>query len=104
MSRPKPRETFWCERHRMPAPWPTSCGAYTLQTVDPCKVVVLGEWVRMADLDEFEPRAALVAAVSDNCHAGLDGDCSWEDCPQLRDGEPLTSGRDCPLWQIPEEW
>ena len=31
------------------------------------------------------------------CHAGSDGDCSWSDCPQLRDGEPVKSGRHCPL-------
>jgi len=31
------------------------------------------------------------------CHAGSDGDCSWAECPQLRDGEPIKSGRHCPL-------
>lgn len=31
------------------------------------------------------------------CHAGQDGDCTWEGCPQLRDGEPMKSGRHCPL-------
>ncbi len=31
------------------------------------------------------------------CHAGRDGDCSWEDCPQHRDGEPKATGRHCPL-------
>lgn len=31
------------------------------------------------------------------CHAGRDGDCTHPDCPQLRDGEPVRSGRDCPL-------
>ena len=31
------------------------------------------------------------------CHAGQDGDCVWEGCPQLRDGEPAKSGRHCPL-------
>ena len=34
---------------------------------------------------------------SDKCHAQKDGDCEWEECPQLRDGEPVKSGRDCPL-------
>ena len=33
-----------------------------------------------------------------NCHAGKDGDCEWRHCPQLQDGEPKPSGRDCPLW------
>lgn len=31
------------------------------------------------------------------CHAGSDGDCSWTDCPQTRDGEPRRSRRHCPL-------
>lgn len=33
----------------------------------------------------------------DTCHADRDGDCDWEGCPQLRDGEPKKSGRHCPL-------
>lgn len=31
------------------------------------------------------------------CHAGMDGECTWEHCPQERDGEPAKSGRSCPL-------
>lgn len=31
------------------------------------------------------------------CHAGRDGDCTWKDCPQNRDGEPKRSRRHCPL-------
>lgn len=31
-----------------------------------------------------------------HCHAGRDGDCDWQDCPQERDNEPKTSGRYCP--------
>jgi len=31
------------------------------------------------------------------CHADRDGDCTWEGCPQLRDGEPEKTGRHCPL-------
>lgn len=46
----------------------------------------------------METRAALAAAApSAGCHAGNDGDCSWSACPQLRDGEPASSGRHCPL-------
>jgi len=33
----------------------------------------------------------------EQCHAARDGDCIWKNCPQLRDGEPRASGRDCPL-------
>lgn len=37
------------------------------------------------------------------CHAGSDGDCSWPECPQTRDGEPAKSGRACPLpWRSDE--
>jgi len=25
-----------------------------------------------------------------------DGDCTWAECPQLRDGEPAKTGRHCP--------
>lgn len=31
------------------------------------------------------------------CHAGRDGDCIWSGCPQLRDHEPIETGRHCPL-------
>jgi len=38
------------------------------------------------------------------CHAARDGECGWEHCPQLRDGEPAKSGRTCPLpWQEKDE-
>lgn len=31
------------------------------------------------------------------CHADRDGDCHWAWCPQLRDDEPESTGRHCPL-------
>lgn len=31
------------------------------------------------------------------CAAGRDGECFHSQCPQLRDGEPVKSGRHCPL-------
>lgn len=31
------------------------------------------------------------------CQAGRDGECKFSDCPQLRDDEPIRSGRHCPL-------
>lgn len=31
------------------------------------------------------------------CHAARDGECHWAVCPQLRDGEPVATGRHCPL-------
>lgn len=33
------------------------------------------------------------------CHADDDGYCDWKECPQLRDDEPATTGRHCPLDQ-----
>ena len=38
-----------------------------------------------------------VEDTNDNCHAGKDGDCTWKNCPQIKDGEPQKSGRHCPL-------
>jgi hypothetical protein len=32
-----------------------------------------------------------------SCRGGKDGECIWEKCPQLRDGEPDRSGRHCPM-------
>lgn len=31
------------------------------------------------------------------CHAHRDGECWWDSCPQLRDGEPKATGRHCPI-------
>ncbi len=45
-----------------------------------------------------EVEAMAKAAEVPNCHAGQDGECNWQHCPQNRDGEPATSGRSCPLW------
>lgn len=36
------------------------------------------------------------------CEGASDGECNWEQCPQLIDGEPERSGRHCPL-DLPEE-
>lgn len=33
----------------------------------------------------------------EGCHSGRDGECSWKQCPQLRDNEPAQGGRHCPL-------
>jgi len=59
-----------------------------------------------------ERAVAVLAALRDHapsyievrtseCHAGSDGDCSWSGCPQPRDGEPVKSGRHCPLDALP---
>lgn len=31
------------------------------------------------------------------CKAGQDGDCNHPLCPQIRDNEPETTGRHCPI-------
>lgn len=31
------------------------------------------------------------------CAAGRDGECHHKDCPQLRDNEPMATGRHCPI-------
>lgn len=36
-------------------------------------------------------------ATGERCHACRDGDCIDDRCPQNRDGEPVKSGRHCPL-------
>ena len=46
--------------------------------------------------------------VFGHCRSGKDGDCFWEHCPQVRDGESYKSGRHCPhdiAWADEEtEW
>jgi hypothetical protein len=37
------------------------------------------------------------------CHATLEGECQWNHCPQVRDGEPMHTGRTCPLPWMDEE-
>lgn len=50
---------------------------------------------------EWEARQSRRAYYEDEratqCRAGSDGDCSWGSCPQERDGEPMATGRHCPL-------
>jgi hypothetical protein len=60
-----------------------------------------------ACLEELEPGRARATPPSTGekpaarpltrCAAGRDGDCSHERCPQNRDGEPLATGRHCPI-------
>lgn len=45
-----------------------------------------------------------IGAVMSYCHADCDGDCEWQHCPQLRDGEPSKSHRHCPLDRNAERW
>lgn len=62
-------------------------------------------WMTAINVDPIHVFRAMVAASPaapegakpERCHAGRDGDCIHKDCPQLRDKEPATSGRHCPL-------
>ncbi len=35
--------------------------------------------------------------MAETCHADRDGECIWDACPQIRDGEPAKTRRHCPL-------
>lgn len=46
----------------------------------------------------YAERAAAHEETILGCHAARsDGECIWAKCPQLRDNEPATTGRHCPL-------
>lgn len=47
--------------------------------------------------NEGESSASPMWTDTDRCQAMRDGDCNWPECPQNRDGEPMRSGRHCPL-------
>lgn len=55
--------------------------------------------------NERTKRAALEAIAArrndrtfvNQCRASLDGECGWSECPQIKDNEPRTTGRHCPL-------
>lgn len=52
----------------------------------------------MMKLSFDRPKKAAWEPPETHCHATRDdGDCSWKDCPQLRDGEPANTHRHCPL-------
>lgn len=43
--------------------------------------------------EQQRPRSPTLSA----CQAGMDGECNDTRCPQERDGEPIKTGRSCPL-------
>lgn len=49
---------------------------------------------------------AVLGSALSMCKAGRDGECFHSLCPQLKDDEPLKSGRSCPLphWSQDDEW
>lgn len=71
-----------------PAPRPVTCDVKVDEPdLDP------GPWMpgTWADRREYENR------IVELCHGDRDGECHWVKCPQLADGEPVRSGRHCPL-------
>lgn len=52
------------------------------------KTMTLGPNQGMGPVEPYEPP---------RCHAARDGECHWEDCPQIRDDEPARTMRHCPL-------
>lgn len=59
----------------------------------------------MSGRDEAEVER-LRKHLIDACHADRDGDCYWQQCPQIRDGEPKATGRTCPgrWWTDDDEY
>lgn len=59
---------------------------------------------RMNEADKQELGESNIQTLA-HCHADRDGDCNWEECPQLRDGEPSKSHRSCPLldWKAEQD-
>jgi hypothetical protein len=84
-----------------------------LQRVNPTGLPGVWECRPGCDAPAMNPGDALIAAIEsglpnaerlggggsdgERCHSDDDGECSWEGCPQLRDGEPAATGRHCPL-------
>ena len=58
---------------------------------------------RPAMLRAFDADPRNAHLLGKGCHAGWDGECNWNECPQERDGEPEKSGRHCPLDRREEE-
>lgn len=68
---------------------------------DPARPVaqfIAGVWPTMADAKLAYD--LVWRREPDHCHAAgrnSDGECTWDGCPQARDGEPHATGRHCPL-------
>ena len=64
--------------------------------------VVAQDDLRAALSDEAHPAGSrkvpdIRDGLTSSCKADRDGDCGWVLCPQVRDGEPQSTGRHCPL-------
>lgn len=77
------------------------CGCDEPGRVDVCVAKPVSAFALLTDTDT--PKKAYTGVRTTACHAGMDGECFWPDCPQLRDGEPKKSGRHCPLDKVPAD-
>ena len=55
------------------------------------------EWMRLEIQRMGERYGVPDRLVGTYCQSSRDGDCTWQHCPQERDGEPRKTGRHCPL-------
>lgn len=83
-----PGDTHWIEDRFTPGRGVT----FVQQVTDEQKAAAVAEWeAEQSSLPSDGP------AKRTTCGAGMDGDCYAGGCPQNRDGEPMKSGRFCPL-------
>ncbi|WP_150615200.1 hypothetical protein, partial [Pandoraea terrigena] len=75
----------------------TSYGDIQISAADARAVASVVERILTRKLDAARPRLPKPDKALTRCAAARDGDCSHAQCPQERDGEPVKSGRHCPL-------
>ncbi|MCP3980775.1 MAG: hypothetical protein GY716_15845 [bacterium] len=87
---------------RMVPPAPTTLPSSAREVSRRPQVPSDGDIVQTAagDMPQFTTEPTAVAVEPAYCQADEDGDCQAPGCPQLRDGEPRASGRDCPLPEL----
>lgn len=87
--------------------WKTDAGAWQKMVNEKDAEIIMWKNAcrsRSKEADEKDKELARLRGLLQRlrCQAARDGECMWEFCPQLRDGEPEKSGRHCPL-DYPEE-
>lgn len=74
-----------------------ACGRQRLRPLNSDQIALV------ARLRELATEQLGNESAEDHCRAARDGECFWEKCPQIRDGEPKRSGRSCPLRWLEDE-
>lgn len=73
----------------------------------PGDVQTIKTFISVGDVDivmfTYDPVTKTATAKVMGCHAGIDGDCNWDECPQLKHNEPESTGRDCPLIHVTDD-